>query len=377
MEFVLLGSLALLVYVYIGYPVVLSLLGSRRRCEIPRNTSLPSVSLYVPAHNESQVIAEKIRNSLELEYPSEALEIVVVSDGSTDGTPEIAQAAGGDRIRVRHSPMRAGKSALINRFGPSCRGDIVVFTDANAIFLPDAVKKLVRNFANPAVGCVVGRLRYVDRRTAVAKGEGLYFKYESLLKRLESRLGAVVAATGSIYAIRRTLLTEFAPDVANDFAHPILVAAAGYKVVFEPEAVALEKATAHVEEEFRRKGRIVTRGLTAVARYWRRCRMLHGIWGFCFVSHKLLRWFGWMYMTAVLVASIVLYDTGMAYRVLVWAQGLFYGLAILAWAAGRRRGRLVTVPFYFCMINLAALAGLVRFFCGERVATWESAATTR
>lgn len=376
MEFVLLGSLALLIYVYIGYPCVLAGLGMGRRYQIPPDFS-PSVSLFIPAHNESQVIADKIRNSFELEYPPKALEIVVVSDGSTDGTPEIAQEAGADRIRVWRSPTRAGKSALINRFGPSCRGEIIVFTDANAMFLPDAVKNLARHFVDPAVGCVVGRLRYVDQRTAVAKGEGLYFKYESLLKRLESRLGTVVAATGSIYAIRRRLLTEFAPDVANDFAHPILVAARGYKVVFEPEAVALEKATARPDEEFRRKARIVTRGLTAFARYWRKGHMLRGLWGFCFVSHKLLRWFGWVYMTVVLVASIALYDTGIAYKGLVWAQGLFYGLAFLAWGAGHRHGRFAAVPLYFCMINLAALAGVVRFFRGKRVAMWESAPTTR
>jgi cellulose synthase/poly-beta-1,6-N-acetylglucosamine synthase-like glycosyltransferase len=220
-------------------------------------------------------------------------------------------------------------------------------------------------------------LKYVDQFTAVAKGEGLYFRYESLLKKLESRLGAVVAATGSIYAVRRELLTEFSPDVANDLAHPIQTAAAGFKVVFEPRAVATERATAEPHEEFARKTRIVTRGMTAFARYWRTGRMLRGTWGLCFISHKLLRWFGWLYAVVAFGATLMLTARGQGYALLLAAQALFYLMALAGWAAGGRRGRLLAVPFYFCMINAAAFRGAIRFLSGRRMAIWESAPTTR
>lgn len=381
MEYLLFGSLGLLFYVYAGYPLVLALLTRARKASPPAGRSdaaRPTVSLFIPAYNEARVIADKVRNSLALQYPPDALDIIVVSDGSTDGTVEIARAAGGSRIRAYQSAQRMGKSALINRFAAAeCRGEVIVFTDANALFTPDAIERLVSHFADPTVGCVVGNLRYVDQFTAVAKGEGLYFKYESLLKRLESRLGTVVAATGSIYAIRRRFLEDFAPDVANDFAHPIRVAAAGLKVVFEPQAIALERATAKPEEEFRRKARIVTRGMTAFARYGRECRMLHGTWGLCFISHKLLRWFGWLYAAMALLANVALFNAGPAYTALLAAQVVFYGTALAGWFAGTRRGRLVAVPFYFCMINIAALSGAWRFLNGRRLAIWESAPTTR
>jgi biofilm PGA synthesis N-glycosyltransferase PgaC len=379
MEYLLLISIGLLFYIYAGYPLLLALLavGRRGHQSAKRDDVAPAVSLFIPAHNEARVIAGKVSNSIEQIYPPQSLEIVVVSDASTDGTSSIAAGAGGQRVSVHQSPVRMGKSALINRYTPMCHGDILVFTDANAMFRPDAISLLVRHFADQRVGCVVGNLRYIDQVTAVARGEGLYFRYESLLKTLESRLGTVVAATGSIYAIRRDLIAEFSPDVANDFAHPIQTAAAGFKVVFEPDAIAFERATSQVDEEFSRKTRIVTRGMTAFARYWSEGRMLQGLWGFCFVSHKLLRWFGWVYALVAFGTTIALASEHELYRLLLVGQIAFYGIALLGWFAGSRRGKLLAVPFYFCMINAAALVGAVRFVGGRRMAIWESAPTTR
>jgi cellulose synthase/poly-beta-1,6-N-acetylglucosamine synthase-like glycosyltransferase len=376
MQYLLAACVALLLYVYFGYPIVLRVLGARRAA-LRTGQDLPSVTLYIPAFNEARVIGEKVKNALSLEYPQDLLQIVVVSDGSTDGTVEIAQKVGGSRVRVWQSPGRMGKSALINRYLPRCSGEVIVFTDANAMYTPDSLLNLARHFADPKVGLVAGNLKYVDQFTAVAKGEGLYFRYESLLKRLESRLGSVVAATGSIYAVRRRLVRDFAPDVANDLAHPIQVAADGFKLVFEPQAVALERATASADEEFRRKARIVTRGMTAFSRYRREYKMLRGLWGFCFISHKLLRWFGWAYALGIFVASAALVTEGVFYQVLLGGQIVFYGLALAGWAAGHKRHKALAVPFYFTMINLAALSGALRFVSGTRQAIWDSAATTR
>ncbi len=376
LEVLLVGLVGLVVYVHVGYPIVL--LALRRFGRAPDAAPItPPVTIFIAAHNEAKVIGEKLRTSLALDYPREALEIVVASDGSSDGTAEVARAFEPAGVVVREAARRGGKNAAINAFVPATRGQILVFTDANAFFERSAIRTLVRNFADPEVGLVAGNLRYVDAITAVAKGEGLYFRYEAFLKALESRLGTLVAATGSIYAIRRELFSPLDPDVANDFAHPIQVAAKGYRTVFERGAVACERATASPAEEFRRKARIVTRGLTAFARYRREFGMLRGLWGFCFISHKLLRWFTGAYLVGILLASAALASGSSVYGTLLAAQGVFYGTALVGWAAGSRRGRLLAVPFYFCMINAAAVVGIVRYLKGTRQVTWEQATSTR
>jgi cellulose synthase/poly-beta-1,6-N-acetylglucosamine synthase-like glycosyltransferase len=369
-------ALALVVYVHLGYPVMLALLG-RGRTESVGQEIWPRITVFVPAHNEGGVIGEKIENCLRLEYPRDRFEVVVASDGSSDDTAEIARRYEPAGVRVFESHGRGGKNSVINAFLPQTTGEIVVFTDANSFFEPQAMRRLASRFADPTVGCVVGNLVYVDQRTQAGRGEGLYFRYESAMKRLESKLGALVAATGSIYAIRRTLFSPLDPDVANDFAHPIQIQAQGWQVVFEAGAVATEKATGAIREEFSRKVRIVTRGLTAFFRYHRRFRMLRGTWGFCFVSHKLLRWFTPLYLLTALGATTVAAAANGGFLWLLCGQLMFYALALAGWAFPGRGGRLLTIPFYFSMINLAALVAIVSYLRGTRRTTWASAPTTR
>jgi cellulose synthase/poly-beta-1,6-N-acetylglucosamine synthase-like glycosyltransferase len=366
--------LLIILYVYFGYPLLLGILKLRSRPPEIDNAT-PLVTLFIPAYNEQSVIAEKISNSLELDYPKDKLEIIVASDASSDSTAAIVRTYVDRGILFFESDKRGGKNSLINRFIKNATGDIIVFTDANALYEKDAIRKLTRNFASDNVGCVVGRLKYIDKVTSVGKGEGLYFRYESMIKGLESRLGTVVAATGSIYAIRKKLFNQLDLDVANDFAHPIQTAAAGYKVIFEKEAVAYEKATASQSEEFKRRSRIVTRGITAFMRYRKPYRMLRGLWGFCFVSHKLLRWFAPFFLAALLTSNIFLHSG--FFLITLVAQVVFYLSAIAGAFTKGKAAKTLTVPYYFCLINLAALQGIIKYFLGGRKVLWETAKTTR
>ena len=367
--------LLILTYVYVGYPLVLRLTAAARRQ--PRELHpLPDVTLFIPAYNEASVIRAKIENSLALDYPLAHFQILLASDASTDDTLTIADEFRGQGVVVCHAPCRRGKNALINEYLPQCQGQIVVFTDANSLLRHDAINNLVRHFADETIGCVVGHLKYVNETTSVGMGESLYFRYEALLKQLESSLGAVVTGTGAIYAVRRNLAIRLDEDVPSDFAHPIQVAAQGYKVIFERDAVAYEPATTCMREEFERRARIVTRGVTAFLRYRRLYNMLTGWRGFCFISHKLLRWCIPLILIALLLTSAFL-QTGF-YRLVFLSQLAFYALAVIGALWPRTaRWKVIYVPLYFCLANLAALTGLLRCLLGDRPSTWKVATTTR
>lgn len=375
MGYILLFLFIVIVYVYIGYPILLMIFNLKRKSNLIKNGFTPTVTLFIPVYNEAKIIKEKISNSLALDYPKEKLEIVVASDGSNDDTVNIIKDFLGEGVILFESVKRCGKNSIINEYIQRCNGELIVFTDANTFFKGDAIKKLVKNFNDETVGCVVGDLRYVDEKTSVGKGEGLYFRYESMIKKLESSYGTLVAATGSIYAIRKKLFTPLDLDVANDFAHPIQIAAMGYKILFEPEAKAYEKATSSASDEFKRRARIVTRGLTAFMRYRRPYHMLRGMWGFCFISHKLLRWFIPFFLIIIFVNNIFL--SSPFFKFTLYSQFAFYSMALTGVFLKSRLGRLFTIPHYFCVINLAAFIGILRYFSGKRQAMWEVAKTTR
>ena len=365
---------SIIFYIYIGYPLVLRMANLTGQITKKENIT-PHVTLFIPAHNEQKVIREKIENSLALDYPKDKFEVVVASDGSGDSTASIAKDFIERGVILFETKERRGKNSIINEFIRRCHGEIIVFTDANSFFRADAIKNLVRNFGDKGTGCVVGNLRYVDGKTSVGQGEGLYFRYESMIKELESHFGTLVAATGSIYAIRKTLFTLLDWDVANDFAHPIQIASMGYKVLFEPDAIAYEKATASAADEFKRRARIVTRGITAFVRYCWSYHMLRGMWGFCFISHKLLRWFIPFILITIFLSNIFLHSP--FFRFALYGQFVFYSIALFGILLKRRLGKLFVVPYYFCVINAAAFVGILKYLSGKRESIWEVAKTTR
>lgn len=373
------GSLAVILYIYVGYPTLLYLIGKTRKRYNPTTGrgALPSVCLIISAFNEEKVLRDKINNSLSLQYPADKLTILVASDGSTDHTVDIVREMSDYGVRLFHRPIRKGKSAVLNEVVKQQTEEIIVFTDANSLFARDAVTRLVRSFADPSVGCVVGRLRYVDREdSSVSKGEGAYWKYEGKISRLESALKSVLVANGSIFAIRRRLFRELYPEVANDFQIPIDIASEGSGVVYEPRAEAIEHTTVFWREEFRRKVRIILRGLTGLSMLKDRIRGFR-LWQFW--SHKLLRWMIGLFMISAFVANFALARSSGFYAAVFAAQFVFCLAALAGWFMrdAQKPRRLFYLPFYFLMVNCAALVGILKFMTGQRQTVWDKAESTR
>ena len=223
----------------------------------------PGVTLIVSAFNEAAVIAEKIRNSLALDYPREKIEIVVISDASDDGTDEVVGQFAAQGVRLLRMNDRGGKTLGLNAGVRAAKGEIVVFSDANAMYLPDAIRKMTRNFADPQVGAVVGESTYADAEGGAQKSESLYWKYETGIKRLETQIGSTVGGDGAIYAIRRSLYRDMRADALSDFVNPMQIVMAGYRCIYEPQAQSVEEAAEGFDKEFRRKVRIVNRAWRA------------------------------------------------------------------------------------------------------------------
>ncbi|MBI4720946.1 MAG: glycosyltransferase family 2 protein [Chitinivibrionia bacterium] len=372
-------SVAFVFYAYFGYPLALFVLGKfRRHTDVPRSADYrPSVCVFISAFNEEKVLRRKIENSLSLDYPRNKLKIIVASDGSSDATVAIARDYDDLGVTLHNFSARRGKSATINSVMKHVREEVVVFTDANAIFAADALKKMVAQFCDPRIGCVVGKLRYVDRHTSgVGKGEGIYWRYESKISRMESALQKVLVANGSIFAIRRRLFRQLHPEVANDFQLPVDIASQGYGVVYEPQAEAIERTTIFWQEEFQRKLRIVLRGITGFSVLADRFKGFR-LWQFA--SHKLLRWSVAPFLLLALATNGVLAARSWFFAGAAVLQAAFYLAAFNGWRLrkAKKPHRFFYVPFYFTMVNLAATVAIVKFAVGRRQAVWEKAESAR
>jgi cellulose synthase/poly-beta-1,6-N-acetylglucosamine synthase-like glycosyltransferase len=369
------GSVAMILYVYAGYPTLLLLLGAmRRRAPSPRDGLAPRVSLIISAYNEEDVIREKIVNSLGLDYPRDRLEIVVASDGSDDRTTAIAREYAAEGVRVYDFPARRGKNATLNDVVPRATGKIIVFTDANGKFQRDALRKLTRHFADPRVGCVCGELIYVsDDDNLVAKGYDVYWRYDQRLKRLESRLRCLLGANGSIFAIRKGLYRPLPGDVCNDMVLAIQIAARGHDVLYEPEAISLEAGSQDAPEELGRRSRIVGRGILGVRTVLP--DILEGgrvllLWEL--LSRKLLRYCTPFFFVLLALSNAFLWSG--IYGWTLAAQGLFYLLALVSFFL-RPLGvhlRVLSVPHYFVLGNIATALGWAKVLAGRELAKWET-----
>ncbi len=364
------------IYVYVGYPLLLVLVSSIRRSRpLPQPAGTPRVTLVVSAFNEAQVMREKIENSLTLDYPAHLLEIVVVSDCSTDETDAIVLAFADRGIRLVRLPERRGKSAGLNEVVATASGDVLVFSDVNAFYRPDAIRRLVEPFGDPEIGCVTGESRYIGiEKYHVGIQENLYWKYERILKIWESRCGSMVGSDGAILALRRDLFEPLQAADLNDFVIPLRVVERGFRCVYAPEAVCEEHGTREYEEEFRRKVRIVNRGVYAVRS---RLALLNpfqrGFFAIQLLSHKVLRWSLGLWIAVFFLATLALASQDLRWRSLVWAQVAFYTLALaghLAPRLHRRGGWIFRLPYYFCMVNIAAVLGGVSGLLGRVQVTW-------
>jgi len=371
MLLVLIISLAALFYAYAGYPLLLKLV-VHLRGELPvrRADTTPPMTLLISAYNEAAIIRAKLENALSLDYPREALEIVVVSDGSSDGTDAIVSEYFGRGVRLLRREPRRGKTAGLNMAMPRVCGEIVVFSDANAIYEHDALRKLARNFADPAVGCVTGEARYLPGGKAAADvGERVYWGYEMQVKRLETAVGSMVGGDGAIYAIRRALWRELPENAINDFLNPLQIVAAGWRAVYEPEAVCYEETAGGVRTEYHRRVRIVGRSWRAV---FQAPVVLNpfrvGLFAWSVISHKVLRWLSGGFAAAALVNGTALLAPAIARRPLPWLGAA--ALVVTAFGATSGGRRAAGMIGYFAVVNAASFIGVLKGCIGRVSGVW-------
>lgn len=369
----LIVSAVLLGYVVIGYPLLLrAIVAIRGPRPVAQRDITPPVTLVISAYNEVSVIAAKLENALALDYPRECLEILVVSDASDDGTDEVVQAFADRGVVLRRQATRRGKTAGLNAEVPRASGEIVVFSDANAMYEPDAVRMLVRNFADPAVGCVTGEARYLHESDGAAdEGEGAYWNYELQMKRLETAVGSSVGGDGAIYAIRKPLWQQLPDDGINDFLNPLQIVAAGWRGVYEPAAVCYEATAGDTAKEYRRRVRIISRSWRAVflaidvLKPWK-----VGFFAVSVVSHKVLRWWSGLFALGIVfgAAGLVL-PRLRGTEPLVWA-GL--AAALLTAMAIPPVRRVLHVAWYFGVITVASVVGMMKGSVGRVSGVWNT-----
>lgn len=366
-------SLAALGYIYFFYPTLVGLLARVFGKEPAREQILPSVTLVIAAYNEEDYIEAKLINSLELDYPRDKLTILVASDGSVDATNEIAQRFCDQGIRLRIFPQNIGKSAMLGRIVPELESDLIAFSDASSRLAPDALKLLVQNFADPAVGCVSGLYKMSADGDMRNQGEGLYWKYETWIKSQESRLSSMLGAHGAFYCIRREAYRDLESDVVNDdYVIAMRVVEQGYRSVYDQRAKCLERERASVKGELARRRRIAVGNCQQIVRLWRLLNPRYGWFAFCFFSHKVLRTLAPLFMIGVLVGSMGL----PAPQSWTWLglQGMFYSAGVVGYCFQQsgRRVALLSPVLYFCLGNAAMLGGILKF-CSGRPIKWESA----
>jgi len=362
-------AVAVPIYAYLGYPVLL-LLGSVFKRPVHKAPFEPSVTLLIPAYNEAEHIACKIRDSLALDYPADKLEIFVACDGSTDATPAIAQSlADGHRVRVLSFPKNRGKIATLNDGVREAKGEIVVFSDATALLYHDSVRELITNFADPKVGAASGRYTVIRAdEVGIGKSEDFYWRYETFLKVLESQLDSMLGAHGHLHAIRRDLYPFPPPGTINDdYIIPVSVLSKGYRAVYEPKAIVYEEAREMTG--FGRRVRIMAGNLQQLREIRTLLRPLRLLPLFFFLSHKVSRLVVPFAMVAALAANAFLLGVPL-YRALFVLQAVFYALA-LAGTFARLRPKMLMLPYYFCMINAAVFFGVYHALTQRRGMAWK------
>lgn len=367
-------SLTIILYVYAGYPLTLAMAAWRSRLTRRDDNFFPTVSLVIAAYNEEKVIREKLENSLALDYPKDRFEIVVASDGSTDATNDIVRDFADRGVVLHELVPRGGKTHALNRVIPKTQGAIIVLSDANTMYQPDAIRMLVRHFSDPAVGAVSGDVRLVNAADSHARAEGFYYRYERQIQIWESRLGSIIGADGAMYAVHRDRFRSPSNAIIlDDFVISMTVARLGYRVLYEPAAVAIERGTQSSGEEFQRKVRIVAGGIQALKQRAGLPRLQQPILLFGYISHKLLRWLVPCFLLALLVSSLTVARASFFYQLALLGQVLFYGIG-LGYATnvvGLRRFRWSAIPYYFCLVNGAAFIGLWRGLLGIQKVTWQ------
>jgi biofilm PGA synthesis N-glycosyltransferase PgaC len=376
-------SIFLIVYTFVGYGFVLFVMVKIKRMfkkpfVFTRDAILPTVTLIVAAYNEEDIIEDKIENTLLLNYPKDKIQLIFITDGSSDGTAQ--KITGITEILLLHEDIRAGKMAAIKRAIPYINGDITIFTDANTFLNQDAVLELVKHYQNPKVGAVAGEKRILVEDTADASsaGEGFYWKYESRLKKWDYELYSNVGAAGELFSIRTALYQPVESDtIIDDHMIAMRIAEKGYIIAYEPGAYAMETASADVKEELKRKIRIAAGGIQSILRLKQAANPFHNpIFTFQYISHRVLRWTitPFLLILVFILNGILAFEQpGVFYKLFLAAQVAFYLLSLTGLYFERKniRVKALFIPYYFCVMNYAVLAGINRYYKKNQSAAWE------
>ncbi len=376
-------SFGVILYTYVGYLLVLFIIWSiKQKCikkeDSGDETYEPTVTIFIAAYNEKEVIPAKITNLHQLDYPSSKLSFLWITDGSTDGSDELIRQY--PRMELLHDPIRRGKVGAINRGMSYVNSEIVIFCDANSMFTKNTIREIVKYFQDPKVGCVAGEKNIIvpDEENASAVGEGSYWKIESKIKWLESEVGSTVGAPGEICAIRRELFYPLEPDtILDDFILSLRVVQKGYFIKYAPNALATETSSFSISDEMKRKIRIAAGCFQAIPRLKSLLNVFkYGFFSIQFFSHKILRWLIVPpALFLILIINFFIYNQEFIYKIFLYLQLIFYSIALVGYIIRDKKVRykFIFLPFYFIMMNYAQMIGLYRFITKKQTVNWEKA----
>jgi len=367
-------SILAILYIYFGYPLLVLIYGRMRSLPVAKAPIAPAVTILIAAYNEVENIGQTLQNKLELDYPEERLEIIVISDGSDDGTDEIVQSFAPANIRLIRQQPRAGKTSALNLAVPQARGEIIIFSDANSLYATDALRKLVANFNDSAVGYVSGKMVYANPDgSLIGDGCSSYMRYENRLRKYETEIGSIVGVDGGIDAVRKGLYQPMRADQLPDFVLPLAVIAQGYRVVYEPEAVLRETALKDSTDEYRMRVRVSLRAFWAL---WDMRQLLgfgtNPLFAWQLWSHKVLRYLCFLFLIAAFGTNLFLLQSGAVYRLLFLLQLICYAAALLMpWLENKGyRWSLLNFSRYFLLLNVASAHAFCKFIGGKKQVLW-------
>lgn len=364
------SALTITIYTYIGYPITLALLSNLKKKKVVKDEEfIPFVTLLLSAYNEEKVIAQKIENSLALDYPENKLEIIVVSDGSTDKTEDIV-AKYKDKGIILKSQSRAGKTSALNNAIPLAKGEIIVLSDANTMYQKDVIKKLVRYFIDPSIGAVSGDVRLINKDVSYGQGEGLYCKYERYIQKKESLISSLIGVDGAMYSIRKELYKPISNDIIlDDLVDCLNIVKQNYRVIYEPEAIGFEETAAGPKGEFKRRVRVAGGGFQMIMKKEGIPSIFQPLILFQFLFHKVFRWLTPFFLIIIFFSNMILLNLTI-YKFFFIVQSIFYSFALIGWIFNLKV-KLFSIPFYFCLIQLASFIGCYKLLHKTQKVTWE------
>jgi cellulose synthase/poly-beta-1,6-N-acetylglucosamine synthase-like glycosyltransferase len=367
-------SLFMILYVYLGYPLTAFFISLLTHRKVRKDRYEPYVTILIAAYNEESVIEQTLKNKLALDYPGEKLEIIIISDGSTDRTDAIVKGYEKAGARLIRQEPRAGKTSGLNRAAPLAAGEVLIFSDANSQYDKNAIRKLIENFNDPGVGYVTGKMIYTNPDgSTVGDGCSAYMKYENFLRKIETMLGSVVGVDGGIDAVRKELYRPMNPDQLPDFVLPLKVVEQGYRAVFEPEAILKEPSLKTAQDEYKMRVRVSLRALWAL---WDMRSLLtcspSCLFSWQLWSHKILRYLSFIFLIAAFLSNLFLLNENVFYKTVFLAQCFAYIAGIFSPLLEKKGFKLKILYLinYFILLNLASAHAFVKFLMGQKMVTW-------